>query len=464
MTFYPLRTRMAQLTCALFMGCLVAFAAGAHAQEMPDLSSCKALSDPKAYETSKISEGYLYIVQGKDGWLFRTKQDFTSDFSISPQVKSKFKDIQDSLAKKGIDIVFALLPTRGIVASDYVLSDSPLAEGFDPKQAKASYAAMIADAQASGLNFVGITDYKGGEDFFFKTDHHWSSGGARQMAAKVADFAKTLPSYEKLPRVSFATTSKGTETLETTFASPIEKLCGIKLPEAVNSFFETAPIAVQNESSLFGDQPPPAVVLIGTSNSKSEEFHPNFDGYLRDYLQADLLNEAITGGGLDDSILNYLTSDAYAKTPPKLIIWEIPGYYNFREKNSQSSVFNKAIPAAAGDCGKSALVSTTSLALNGPEIPLFKGLTKENLSRQNAYFALNFSDPVKKPKFALALKDSTGKPVYKIKIRRSSRFSPNGHFFYVFLESKISATDTVTLEIPEEMQRGTVEARICARK
>lgn len=462
MTSPPLRSLAIHL--ALFFLVCAAAGADSQAQTMPDLSSCKALSDPTAYETGKISEGYHYIVPGKDGWLFRTGQDFTSDFSISPKVKSRFKDIQDTLAKKGTDIIFVTIPTRGIVASDYVVSGNPLAEGFDPKQAKASYAAMIADAQASGLNFVGITDYKGGEDFFFKSDHHWSSGGARQMAAKVAAFAKTLPSYKKLPKVPFATTSKGTEDLDTTFASPIEKLCGVKLPKAVNPFFETSPIQTQNESALFGDQPAPEVVLVGTSNSKSGEFHPNFDGFLKEYLQADLINEAITGGGLDDSILNYLTSDAYTKSPPKLIIWEIPGYYNFREKNSQSSVFNKAIPAAAGDCGNSALASSGSISLDAPEVPLFKGLTKKALTHQNAYFALDFSESVKKPNFALSLKDSTGKQVYKIKIKRSSRFTPNGHFFYAFLESKIAYTDSITLEIPKDMQKGTVQARICARK
>lgn len=435
------------------------------AQDKPqgraDLSACTALSDPKAYEAKKISDGYFYIVPGKDGWLFRTKQDFVSDFRFHPSVKEKFRSIQTALARKGTDIIFVLLPTRGIGAADMVIPGNPLAEGYDPAKALESYKAALGDARSYGLNFVGITKFIGNDKFFFRTDHHWTPGGAVQMAREIATFARTLPSYAFLPKSSFSTEEKTGETFESTFQEPIEDLCGIKLPDAQNTIFETSPTRVNSEQALFGDSVVPKVVLVGTSNSNPDRFHPNFDGFLKEFLQTDLVNAAITGGGLDDSILSYLGGEEFEKNPPKLIIWEIPGYYTFGAESSQKAVFDQIVPTVLGNCGDKALVSSGPVSLNAATVPLFSGLTAKTLKGQNLYFALEFSSPVKKAKFTLFLRNAAGKDIHKIKFKRSDRFPVDGSFFYNFQNSKVEDTDSIVINVPENLQGGRVEARIC---
>jgi alginate biosynthesis protein AlgX len=436
-------------------------ASGAPVTAMPDLSACTALSDPKAYEAKKISDGYFYIIRGQDGWLFRTKQDFVSDFKFHPAMKEKFKAVQNAFAAKGTDIIFVLLPTRGIVAGDMVIPGNPLAEGYDPKVAAQNYAAALADARSYGLNVVGITKYVGNDKFFFRTDHHWTPGGAVQMAREIAAFARTLPSYAKLSKSAFSTGEKGPETFESTFQEPIEDLCGVKLPDAKNTIFETSPLRVNNEKDLFGDSPAPQVVLVGTSNSNPDRFHPNFDGFLKEFLETDIINAAITGGGLDDSLLSYLGGEEYAKNPPKLIIWEIPGYYTFSSENSQKPVFDQVVPSILGNCSDKALVSSGPVSLNAPSLPLFSGLSAKPLKGQNLYFALEFSSPVKKAKFTLFFRNTANKEIHKIKFKRSERFPVDGSFFYTFQPSKIEDTDSISIDVPENLRGGRVEARIC---
>src|SRR3546814_4929602 len=67
----------------------------------------------------------------------------------------------------------------------------------------------------------------------------------------------------------------------------------------------------------------PQIVLVGTSNSDSKGGY-NFAGYLEQYMGADVLDVAITGGSFDGSLLHYLPSDLYQKHPPKIIIWAMP--------------------------------------------------------------------------------------------------------------------------------------------
>lgn len=454
------------ITCFAFLGLLLFFMpASARAQQTTqapaDASACPALADPKAYEAKKISDGYFYIVPGKDGWLFRTKQDFVSDFGFHPAMKEKFKAIQSALAKKGTDIIFVLLPTRGIGAADMVIPGNPLAEGYDPRKAMENYKATLEDARSYGLNFVGITKFMGNDKFFFRTDHHWTPGGAVQMAREIATFARTLPSYASLPKASFSTTEKGPETFESTFQEPVEDLCGIKLPDAKNTIFETSPVRVNNEKDLFGDASVPKVVLVGTSNSNPDRFHPNFDGFLKEFLQADIINAAITGGGLDDSILSYLGGEEYTKNPPKLIIWEIPGYYTFDAESSQKAVFDQIVPTVLGNCGDKALATSGPVSLNAQTVPLFSSLSAKPLKGQNLYFALEFSSPVKKAKFTLFFRNAAGKEIHKIKFKRSDRFPVDGSFFYTFQNSKVEDTDSIVIDVPENLRGGRVEARIC---
>ncbi|NBV29476.1 hypothetical protein EBS02_10795, partial [bacterium] len=85
---------------------------------------------------------------------------------------------------------------------------------------------------------------------------------------------------------------------------------------------------------LFQSDKAPEIVLIGTSNSVNSSSYSNFDGFLKEALGTDVLNLSKTGGGFSDSMAEYLNSDQFKKSPPKIIIWEIPSYYDLNKQNS----------------------------------------------------------------------------------------------------------------------------------
>src|SRR5688572_7919613 len=58
------------------------------------LASCSALREEKAYGDK--FEDFSFMVQGKDGWIFRTKQDTRAEFNIDKASKAlwiKFSEL-----------------------------------------------------------------------------------------------------------------------------------------------------------------------------------------------------------------------------------------------------------------------------------------------------------------------------------------------------------------------------------
>ena len=81
---------------------------------------------------------------------------------------------------------------------------------------------------------------------------------------------------------------------------------------------------------LFADLPEPQIVLVGTSNSKGR-LKFNFDGFLAHYVGAAVNNKAKSGGGFGGALKDYLSSEDFKQSPPKVLVWEIPGYYSLNE-------------------------------------------------------------------------------------------------------------------------------------
>jgi alginate O-acetyltransferase complex protein AlgJ len=81
-----------------------------------------------------------------------------------------------------------------------------------------------------------------------------------------------------------------------------------------------APSASSSTDDLFGDADLPNVVVIGTSFSRTSNFVP----FIEKELKAKVANLARSGGDFSGAMNAYLSSVAFKKTPPKLVIWEIP--------------------------------------------------------------------------------------------------------------------------------------------
>src|SRR5690606_17379944 len=116
--------------------------------------------------------------------------------------------------------------------------------------------------------------------------------------------------------------------------------------------YRTVPVVEDDAAALFDDQGEPEVVLTGTSNSASrdEEIrHFNFDGYLKEFTELDILNYAMQGAGQYGALIEYLHSDDYdPDNAPRLIVWELPASYRL----DGESMYRPLIPAINGGCAK----------------------------------------------------------------------------------------------------------------
>ena len=67
------------------------------------------------------------------------------------------------------------------------------------------------------------------------------------------------------------------------------------------------------------------MTLVGTSYSANTNW--NFEGFLKEYLETDVLNMADQGLGPLVVMDKYLENDAWKNSPPRLVIWEMPERY-----------------------------------------------------------------------------------------------------------------------------------------
>lgn len=426
----------------------------------PIPASCLArLQNEDLYEKEGLNS-YKILLPGKDGWIFRTQSDFTGEYDYNEKSAADLKLLQDHFEERGTTLVIAYPPTRGMMAAEFLPGgNSPYVKTFDAKASHASYVSYIQKLRAAGIHVVGIEEYGLGDSFFRKADHHWNVKGARLMAEKVSAYVRQLPVYSRLEKKEFKTISKGPVGFDGRYNHVYAKLCGYSLPKEMDTEVFTVP-AKSDESALFADEEPPEVVLVGTSNSKGEKFNMNFDGALKETLSADVHNAAQSGMGFENPMLLYVSSKEFRENPPRLIIWEIPGYYTLMTQNGRSqAAARQIIPTMQGECGRTNLASTSPVKLTEKKSDLFKDLSEKNIVFEKVYLHLKFSKNIKK-QFSVSF-EINDKTRESFKFKPTRRFANEGAFFYAPGGEKDKFLSGVSIKVPEEMLGLTVEARLC---
>lgn len=428
----------------------------AMAGETPDFSECAALRDEKAY--GKKYEDYMYLLQGKDGWFFRTKQDLRMEFKADEDSRALFGKLITALKEKGTELVIAFPPPRGIAASAFLpKANEPLMKGYDPEVARENYRKFIQAMNEAGIRIVGVPDVKAEDAFFYKTDMHWTTAGAKKMALAVTEIMKKLPDYESLRKTEFVTSPAPDGLNEGHYNEALKALCGKEAPKEKAVQERTEPREKGGDkTTLFKDQPVPEVVLVGTSNSNREDFDLNFSGSLKQALSADVFNAAIAGGGIDDSMLAYLSSDMYRKTPAKFIIWEIPGYYNLNGE-AAADALNQIIPAIYGDC-KKPLAESAPIVLDGKEVSLLDGLNGKRLESGKFYLSLSFDKPALK-KFKIVITGADGE---EKTFKFSGSRNPDNKSFFHAPDTEGAAPASIAIQVTDEIKGYKAKVKLCA--
>ncbi len=417
---------------------------------------CEAMADESLYD-QRGYQSYKMLLPGKDGWIFRSESDLTTDFSFTRAGIENIKKLRDALKARGMDLVILLTPAKGLMHADMLREEDAVRFGLDnPARVWANYNTVVRRLRDEGLHVVSLPPVKENEPFFYKRDHHWNSYGAKTAAMAVAEYIRTMPGYRDAEKVGWQTDDLGPYEFEGVSRKVFSDLCGTRQPPETIRIFNTVRTDMAQEAgALFGEMENPEIVLLGTSNSTPEPSFANFHGFLREALEADVINMSVSGGGLDTAMISYLNSGYFKGKPAKIAIWEVPGYYDI---SSRHSFFRQAIPAAYGDCEGNAVAERKGVEIRDNSIIILDRLGDKKISGEKYYLYVKFDRPVRK---YLTFDLLYRKDREKIRIRREERYPPDGEYYLSFNQAKKSEIDKIILYVPGNIVGAKVDARIC---
>ncbi|MGB0411019.1 MAG: alginate O-acetyltransferase AlgX-related protein [Pikeienuella sp.] len=269
---------------------------------------------------NQASDGALF---GKDGWMFTAEELETSpDFAANMQAAAEqVGDVQTELEKRGVQLLVVAVPDKAEIYQEKL--------GFDrPSQVQARYAAflrLLEDNKVDHVNALAALEAaKPVGPVFMRDDTHWSPLGAESVATVIGRHLFRAD----IVRADVSTVPLNTEIFDGDLLAyaPTGVLRQVVGPAQDHlSRFETT---VDAPMGLFGEAPVD-VALIGTSFSAKREWH--FEGFLKQALQADVLNFSQEGQGPFAPMKAFLEGDLLQTNPPKIVIWEIPVRYVSKE-------------------------------------------------------------------------------------------------------------------------------------
>ncbi len=359
----------------------------------PCCSPCAAVNNRANYNTGFLSI-FPILMRGKDDWLFRSDVELMTAFGPTPEGLRHLKTFSDLLKQRGTQLVVIYHPTRGLVH----LSRLPDSAGYDYAAASANYRQALERFRGIGIVAPDLTPLLNEpvqqHEYFFRRDHHWTPYGAERVARLVAAELRNHPQYQPLEKRGFSNHRIGLMKKTGTLQRAWQRLCADTFADQyVDEFVSEAAEQLaggNQQEQLFGDKLP-STVLVGTSYSGGEVNY-NFEGYLKEYLGLDILNEAMAGGGAYDAMTRYLLSDEYRKQAPAFLLWEVPSYHDLSKE-----VFYRQAHALIGNgcVGKpAALARTTRLRPGRNEILFNGGGELKDLRGGNYLLDMKFDNPL----------------------------------------------------------------------
>ncbi|HWV16432.1 MAG TPA: alginate biosynthesis protein AlgX [Cellvibrio sp.] len=444
-----------------------------HSEEFPTYSvkslsyDCPAAAKEENYTTSSL-EPLKLLALGKDEWIIRTVTDLRTDYGPTPYGADQLNRLVKALGEKGTKMMIVYIPPRGLMHADKI--PDYLRSGFNDSLALTNYQnalKLFAQQGAFVADYSKLITPENSKHFFFKRDIHWTPDGAQATAKLTADYIKQLDIYKSFEKKNFINKPEGVYNPSNSgIPNAWRIICGQLFPkeyaqkythEVVNEGGDGI-----NESNLFSEQSEPEIVVVGTSFSANT--NTSFVGFLREYLHADISNEAIGGGGFNGSMTQYLASENFHKSPPKLLIWEVMSYYAL----DNEEFYREVIPMVNSGCdGKKVVLSDEVQLQAGKNEFLFNSgspgsETVDSILNKDHIIDLQFSDPNFK-NLELTLWQLNGRKD-PLKIKRAQRVNTNGRFMYELKFEREWGDLTylsTELNIPEEFKNMNLKVRLC---
>ena len=424
---------------------------------------CPEAHDAKNY-TTRYQQNFTTLVQAEGDWLFRTQEDLRTEFDTTPAGYKRMQQLHDAFKSKGVELVVVYQPTRGLVNRNKLMPTER--DKFDYDSALKNYQAMLGRFAKMGYyvpDLSPLTDESdatgnSAHDFYFRGDQHWTPYGARRTAKIVAQTVKKVPGFADIPQREFETKITGRMGKTGTLHNMAGQLCGTSYAVQYMDQFSTEPKGEAADGDLFSDAGNPQITLVGTSHSGKNY---NFAGFLEQYIGADVLNVAFHGGGLEGSMLQYLGSDEFQKTPPKVLIWEFSPLYRL----DQETIYRQMMALLDNGCeGKPALMSSSTTLKPGANQMLVNSSNKD-LRNANHQIDIRFADPsVKTLQATLWYMNGRHED---LKIDKPTTSDTDGRFaFELRTDEDWASQNLLAIEIQGPQDAGDVQkvdAKICKR-
>lgn len=439
---------------ARLVALVLLLAPSAHAFEV-----CDAAKDPSAFDPN--DRWALIAEQGHDGWIFAQGELLTpASLGASVSTMARFTA---ALRAAGTLPVLVAIPNRLTLAEDKLDRAKKEFASYKPGGMSARYKEHIqaltkAGWEAPNLVELGVSSGLGA-DFFNHMDHHWSTQGARVTADAVAALIKASPLSAGIPAKPFKLLT--TEVINPgSYRWVVLDRCGVNIPAELSKSYKAESEDAVSADSLLGDEAPAEIVLLGTSQSRRQDFdakanrqyfEDSFSALLRSALQMDVENLAAAGGGTYTSIDGWLTSRGFQKKKPKVVIWEMNDSEGFEHEHFLRGL----VPAVHGRCSKSdAIAQGSGMVADGIRLEVPANL---EVSGVDYYLALKFTDA--------ALVDFTttfhhGKSKDTVSMHRSPLL-PNSKLFFTELAARMTGALTAVSVAAPSTGSGKWEARIC---
>lgn len=275
-------------------------------------------------------EGKDGVLVGGNGWLF-TKEEFEyqkgRDEALAENVRF-ITAVRDYLDKADIKLVVVPVPAKARVYEEH------LGRFTYPQYNEVVYPLFIESLLKAGIvasDTLEAMQHYEGDSLFLRTDTHWTPEGAEVAARGAVRAIKIAYPDMKFKEASYITVPGREEEhpgdlmryvpVASFISAPDLRPDRLRLMETIEG---AGKVSALLEDDLFSGAAPD-VALVGTSYSADPKW--NFAGFLKEALRTDILNAAKEGLGPFETMKTYLDNQAFKKTPPKLIIWEIPERY-----------------------------------------------------------------------------------------------------------------------------------------
>ena len=423
------------LALGLFLGLAVGFLARLGSQDSRNYF-CDAASEPASY----TGEWFYRLQPAPEGWLLRS-DDLITTFTLDPQTLRYLKTLDKVLEGRGVTLIVAAQPPRGVALAADSLPD------YAPDAAVAQYEGARNTLQDAGLVVTDLAAVAAKTpNYFFRRDHHWTSDGARASADAVARTLESTPAFQPVEakQRAFKTEAVRTEAQVGSFGEAVGRICGKNPPAEKLTRYQTEPETTSPKNGdLFGASTPP-VVLAGTSNSARKDL--NFAGFLEQASGLEVLNVSAVGGGPEAALEAYLRSETFREAKPVFLVWEFATLFDIPQ---DPLFYRQLIPSVRGACRASESEVSVTKPL-GRTVPLFTDLT----GQETGFLYLGLSDLAQT---SLNLKLSYGDgQTETVELERSHRERNDGRFFFSL--SKPLKSVTLTLA---DGATGEVQARVC---